>query len=263
MAKYSVTITPVDNFAGHSKVRYGVGEELEISVVEDPVPSTPTAMEWSVKSGKATVTNSGTTGAAKVKCGSVGGAVVLELKNTAGNAVLASKRFQVVAPSDVIFKQVGTSWHVNGMASAGFKAAIYLSPKDVSFKWVTIREGAAPWEGSGCLEKAKPIAVSGTGKFSETVIHPVLGTWIKAKAGGNSANGTLMSGQDTVRTGTPKTGRGELTWRIPWFYKVIGATTEYQFCVGVHHAEIDDAGKTTMTKFNVSVTKNKADASSG
>ncbi len=262
MATYTVTVTPADNFAGHSKVRYGVGEELEINVVEDPVPQTPTAMTWSVKSGRATVTNDGTTGKATVKCGHLGGPVVLELKNGA-NASLTTKRLQVVAPDDVIFEQVGSAWHVAGMASAGFKAAIYLSPKDVSFKWVQIREGQAPWEGSGCLEKVKPITISGTGKFTETVVHPVMGKFIKAKAGGNSAKGTLMAGQDTVRTGTPKTGKGELTWRIPWFYQVVGVTGETRFCEGVHHAEIDEAGKTTMTKFNVSVTKNKADASSG
>jgi hypothetical protein len=262
MATYTVTVTPVDNFAGHSKVRFGVGEEVEISVVEAPVPGTPTAMTWSVKSGRATVTNDGTTGKATVKCGHLGGTVVLDLKNGA-NASLTTKRLQVVAPDDVIFEQVGSAWHVAGMASAGFKAAIYLSPKDVSFKWVQIREGQAPWEGSGCLEKVKPITISGTGKFTETVVHPVMGKFIKAKAGGNSAKGTLMSGQDTVRTGTPKTGKGELTWRIPWFYQVVGVTGENRFCEGVHHAVIDDDGKTTMTKFNVSVTKNKADGSSG
>jgi hypothetical protein len=47
MATYTVTVTPVDNFAGHSKVRYGVGESSEITV-EDPVPQTPTAMTWSM-----------------------------------------------------------------------------------------------------------------------------------------------------------------------------------------------------------------------
>ena len=262
MATFVVTITPADNFAGRSKVRFGVGEELEISAVEDPAPSQAKAMTWSVSSGAATVTNDGTTGKATVKCGHVAGAVVLDLKDAA-NQPLATKRFQVIAPDDVIFEQVGPSWHIQGMASAGFKAAIYLSPKDVSFKWVQIREGQAPWEGSGCLEKVKPVTITGSGKFTETVVHPVMGKFVTAKAGGNSAKGTLMTGQDTVRTGTPKTGKGELTWRIPWFYQVVGQSGEVRFCTGVHHAVIDDAGKTTMTKFNVSVTKNKADSNSG
>ncbi len=268
MAKYTVTIVPVDNFAGRSKVRFGVGEQLKVTVQEDPVAEPATQMEWSVKSGPAVIKGQNPKGAAIVVCGAVGGAAVLELRNKQDNALLAPKRFQVVAPDDVEFAKQGADWHVQGFASAGFKGAIYLLPKDVSFKWVQVRESAASLEGSGCLAAAKTVEITGTGKFKKqdtnaTIIHPVMGTWVKAKGGGNSSKGTVMSGVDTVRVATTKPGKGKMTWRIPWLYKVKGAGGENRFCVGKHKGVVDANGKTTMTKFNVSVTKKKNDATSG
>jgi hypothetical protein len=268
MAKYTATIEPVDDFGGRSKIRFGVGEQLKVTVQEDPVAEPATQMEWSVKSGPAVIKGQNPKGTAVVVCGATGGAAVLELRNKQDNSLLTTKRFEVVAPDGVDFVKQGADWHVHGFASAGFKAAIYLLPKDVSFKWVQVREGMAPLEGSGCLAAAKPVEIKGDGKFKEqdtnkTIIHPVMGTWVKAKKGGDSAKGTEMNGVDTVRVATTKPGQGKMTWRIPWFYKVTGAGGEYRFCVAKHVGVVDANGKTKMTKFNISVTKKKNDATSG
>jgi hypothetical protein len=268
-ATYTLTLIPFDNFGGRSKVRFGVGEQLKLDGQEKPEAKPPTPMEWSVKSGSAFVHNtSNKPGAATVQCGNEGGSVVLELRNTKDKSLLASKRFEVVAPDDVEFVKSGPDWHVKGFASAGFKGTIHLLPKDVSFKWVEVREGAAALDASGCFAGAKEAEIKGDGHFqpqdtNKSVIHPVMGTWVKAKAGGSTSKGTEMNGADTVRGATTKPGAGKFTWRIPWFYKVTGIGGERRFCTGEHQTVVDAAGKTTMSKFNITVSKAKADATSG
>ena len=141
----------------------------------------PTPMAWSVKNGPAFVHNtSSKPGAATVQCGNQGGTVVLELHNTKDKSLFASKRFEVVAPDEAVFEKI-EDLHVNH--GAGFRAKIFLMPNDVSFKWVEMREGEAPYEGTGCFAKAK--AENADVASSYAIIHPVMGKWLKCKGGGS------------------------------------------------------------------------------
>jgi hypothetical protein len=249
-AKYTVTITPVDNFGGRSKVRFGVGEQLKLETKEEPAAKPPTAMVWSVKSGPASVKNSGTQGEATVQCGNQAGTVVLELHNASDKSLLANKRLEVVAPTGATFEKIRDVPVGHG---AGFQAKIFLEPNDVSFKWVEMRESEAPYEGSGCFEKAE-VKESEVAQ-SYAVIHPVMGKWVKCKGGGSK--GTEVIGQDTVQSAIPAdigTG-GTFSWHIPWYYRVSGTSGEFRFFTAIHKEVVDATGKMAISKLNVSVAK--------
>src|SRR4029077_7499161 len=100
----------------------------------------------------------------------------------------------VVAPTGAQFKHKA----INVPHGAGFQAAILLEPTDVSFKWVEMREGASPYEGTGCFEKAE-VGKAELGK-SYAVIHPVMGSWVKCLGG---AKKNQMGGFDTVSSAIP------------------------------------------------------------
>ena len=258
---YTGVLTPVDNFSGRNKVNFGVGEEINLTAKVAPTTTPATPMTWSVKSGSATVTNTGTTGIAKVKCGAVGGAVVLELRKTTGDkALLGTQRLQVLAPTGAEFEKDGSDYHVKNTASAGFVGSIYLVPKTVSFKWLEMREGAAPHEGTGCFAK-REVSLKKL-RTNSAVIHPIMGGWVDC-LGATSAKGTAVNGQDTVATIIGAWGAGgTFTWNIPWYYRVAGSSEEHRFCTAVHSVDIDAAGKMSITKLNVTVTKNAADSDS-
>jgi hypothetical protein len=249
-AKYTVTITPFDNFGGRSKVRFGVGEELKIDVKEEPAAKPPTAMVWSVKSGPASVHNTNPPGAGTVQCGNVAGTVVLELHNASDKSLLANKRFEVVAPTGATMEKVRDLPVTHG---AGFEAKIFLLPNDVSFKWVEMREGEAPYEGNGCFAKAQVKVAEVADEFA--VIHPVMGEWAKCKGGGSK--GTEVVNHDTVTSAIPAnigTG-GTFSWHIPWYYRVHGVSGEFRFLTATHKEVVDATGKMAISKLDVSVPK--------
>jgi hypothetical protein len=247
MAKFSVIMTPVDDFSGHNKVRYGVGERIELDVKETPPAKPATPVEWSVKSGPATLKPGKLTGSAVVTCGNKGGAVVLELK-TKDNTVVASQRFQVVAPEGAKFVKAQEKKKFTHGKDLVCQSA--LLPSDVSFKWVETREGAAPYEGSGCFKKAEV----GLSELADdyAVIHPVRGEWIGNKGG---KAGNADESPDNVRTIVPKKyGKGgAFVWNIPWFYRVVGQSGETKFVTAVHKCTVDASGNYELSKLNVKV----------
>jgi hypothetical protein len=247
MAKFTVTMTPFDNFGGRSKVRFGVGEQIKVDVKEEPAVKPPTPLVWSVKSGPASVHNTKIPGAATVECGNKAGTVVLELHNTKDKSLVASKRFEVVAPTGVTFMH--KTMNVNH--GLGFKGMSLIEPADVSFKWVETREGAAPYEGKGCFAKAE-VSLKELGD-SYAVIHPVKGEWTRNLGG---AKKNQEASVDTVMTAISNYGDGgEFVWNIPWLYRVHGVSGEFRFTTAVHKAAITKTGKMTLSKFNVSLSR--------
>ena len=237
------TLTPFDNFSGHSKVRFGVGEQVKLDIKEVPPVNPATPVAWVIKSGPASVHNDPKSpGRGTLECGNRAGAVVLELRNTKTKDLVDTKRFQVVEPSEARF-----SIKVLNIAhGAGFLGAINLFPQDVSFKWVEMREGGANYEGKGCFAK-KPVEKAELAT-NYAVIHPVMGGWVGCFGG---AKKNLIKGQDTVSTAISNYGTGgEFSWHIPWFFRVHGVSGETKFMDAVHHCVIDRTGKMTLTKLN-------------
>ena len=278
--KVTLKVISYDNFTGHSPARFGVGEELKLSVAfadSKQTAATVGGLEWKVKSGPAVIKSDVGNGNATLKCGGAAGTVEVELRlKTGSKELLGSKKFVVVEPESATFVQKGADYHENGIASAGFLGEIMLHPDDVSFKWVQIREGGASYSGSGCFElknveirKGKPEKV---GKFVATdkdnqvskgsyaVIHPIMGEWVGfLKATGN---GTKCVGADTVLNAVPSWGTGgEMSWTIPWFFRVPGSS-EKRFMTATHIAKVDSAGKCTISKLGLTVTKNLNDGDS-
>jgi hypothetical protein len=245
--KFTVTMTPVDNFGGRSHVRFGVGEHIELDVKETPPVKPATAVEWVVKSGPAKVKAGQMTGSALVACGNKGGAVVLELRDKKDpKTVYATKRFEVVAPSGVTFKH--KQYQVK--RGLGFKGYSYIEPFDVSFKWVETREGAAPYEGKGYFAQAEVSLADLADDYS--VIHPVKGAWT-ANHGGAKKN--MEASEDDVMTSVGKNwSAGTFTWNIPWLYRVKGLPGDFRFTTAVHKAVINASGQMTLSKFNVKLT---------
>src|SRR5690348_13428894 len=98
------TLTPFDNFSGHSKVRFGVGEQVKLDIKEVPPVNPATPVAWVIKSGPASVHNDPKSpGRGTLECGNRAGAVVLELRNTKTKDLVDTKRFQVVEPSEARF----------------------------------------------------------------------------------------------------------------------------------------------------------------
>lgn len=246
MPKFTVIMTPEDNFSGHSKVRFGVGERIEIDVKEEPAVKPATQTEWAVKSGPAAVKNTQLSGSAIVSCGNQAGSVVLELHDKKDKKVVyATQRLQVVAPTGVKFaaKQVKVKYGL------GFEADPHIEPFDVSFKNVETREGAAPHEGKGCFARAE-VSRKELGD-SYGVIHPVMGEWGE-NLGGSKKN--QEDSTDTVTTAIKNYGDGgEFVWNIPWFYRVKGMPGEVRFTTAVHKATITKTGQMTLSKLNVTL----------
>ncbi len=278
--KVTLKIVSYDNFTGHSPARFGVGEELKLSVAfadTKQTAATVGGLEWKVKSGPAVIKSDVGNGNATLKCGGAAGTVEVELRlKTGSKELLGSKKFVVVEPTSATFVQKGADFHINGMASAGFQGEIMLHPDDVSFKWVQIREGGASYSGSGCFElknveirKGKPdkvgkmVATDTSGavsKGSYAVIHPIMGEWVGF--GKATGNGTKCVGADTVLNALPTWGSGgEMSWAIPWFFKVPGSA-EKRFMTATHEASVDANGKCTISKLGHTVTKNVNDGDS-
>jgi hypothetical protein len=245
--KFSVTMTPVDNFGGRSHVRFGVGEQIELDVKEAPPVKPATAVEWVVKSGPAKLKAGKLTGSALVTCGNKGGPVVLALLDKKDpKTVYATKRFEVVAPSGLTF--LHQEYAVK--RGLGFKGYSQIEPFDVSFKWVETREGAAPYEGKGYFAQAEVSLAELADDYA--VIHPVKGAWTPNYGG---AKKNRENSVDNVMTSVGKNwSAGTFTWNIPWLYRVKGMPGDFRFTTAVHKAVIKENGQMTLSKFNVKLT---------
>ena len=158
--------------------------------------------------------------------------------------------FNVIEPTGVTMEQeTGTGiWHIQGRPSAGFMGRPFVSPTDVSFIKIQVREGQCVATGNGYYGYAN-------GKQ-----HPD-GAWVNV-ATGDASNPSKVDGLDTIRSGTAPNDAGHslpdvgtFDWPIPWLFRV-GSGGEQQFVVITHHHESDAAGTVTISKGGTSVSAN-------
>jgi len=160
--------------------------------------------------------------------------------------------FTVVEPAGVIFEQeAGTGiWHINGYASAGFKGRPYITPNDVSFVNIEVRE-------QSCVG-------TGTGYYSELngLVHPV-GSWGSVSTG-TTEKPNKFDLVDKVESGIGASpfSDGTFTWLIPWEFRV-GSGNAKVFTTVPQQQDTDSAGKVTISKGGISVNKNAGDPTSG
>jgi hypothetical protein len=246
-AKFVIDVEPQDNFGGRSKIRFGVGEVLGLDALETPKVKPPTPVECVIKSGSAVVKPSQVMGSFVVTCGNKPGPVVIEVRTKQDKKVVATKRFEVVAPSGFETRVVS---RFSGPKQYGFEINQSLTPLDVSFRWVDIRETAAPYEGTGCWQRLQ-INPIGDGTFDGVdAIHPVRNDWIDCDGGKNKND----IGNDEINQWWPRKWApgGTFKWVIPQYYRVRGMAGEFKFATGVHQAAISASGELKIGKFGVS-----------
>jgi hypothetical protein len=174
--------------------------------------------------------------------------------------------------------------HENGKPSAGFIGDIYLRPKTVSFSNIEWREAGGR---AKAFANASPNQPGGYFIWDHDKAHLVTGTsqtssgkFMKVR-GGDAANGCWVAQMDRVWSGwnqsypNPYNGTGSLaryqnvatnvpstmTWDILWQYRAALSQGEWiVFQKAQHRAEMDAAGKVTISKGGASKSFALADA---
>jgi hypothetical protein len=237
-------LTPRDNFAGRSAVRFGVGEIIDLSFTATPATTAAQlgGLRWFIVGGGGALTDTaGNDGKGVYTAGNKAEAVTLALKVVSGPAAgtsTARKTITIVAPTDALMVQrpgTGLS-HTTGTWSVGFLGNIFLRPTDVSFAEATFQEGTAIAVASGYLSSANG------------QVHPV-GSVITLGPG-NAATGSQLNGFDTVQTDTlpPPFAVGDFLWAIPWRFGVTGTAPSAVFTTANHHETADATGRATIEK---------------
>jgi hypothetical protein len=163
----------------------------------------------------------------------------------------------------VIFARAPGSgvYHRHGSPSAGFQAITYLRPTDVSFSNLEYREGGASYTGTGVFARGE--VTRDQLATSYEVIHPVRAAWGPVNGGDSVANGSLVSGNDNMRTGPVSIiGVGEFRWKIPQYGRVIGTHNDFLIKALDHVERVDATGAMTISKGGVTVTCQLNDADS-
>jgi hypothetical protein len=121
--------------------------------------------------------------------------------------------YNVVEPSGVAIEQeVGTNvFHVNGLPSVGFIGRAYITPADVSFDYIEVRE-----------EAVNAVAIGYFG-YQNGLVH-AQGAWLPIGAvvvGKGSKDDSVDTIQGASDGHTPYVS-GTFTWDIPWSFRVGG-----------------------------------------
>jgi len=281
---FTTVVTPVDNFAGRSPTRFGVGEEIDLSFTT--LPLHPAAffggLQWAVKSGPGTLNNPvPNDGTARLVMGERAGTVVLELRTIAGPGVAAvvkaTKTLWVAEPSgSVMVHEPGTGiYHRQNTASAGFYGLVQMRPTDVSFYRCQWREGAAPIRATGSMNvtiarTAQTSESGGQGQATQQELanlagarHPVMGTWLDLGPG-NFATGSVMQGHDDVTSITmnPPYAVGTFDWDIHWIFRVRGAMNEKHYFTATHSEAVTATGQMTISKATCTIVCQAGDVDS-
>jgi hypothetical protein len=261
-------ITPLNNFPGHDPDAFGVCETALLSATIYPPDVTEYeigGLQWVLVQGTGTLT--GGAGGQGTYVNSVYEEdFELDLVISGGPFMGWAgdkKKKKTEKPTGVTFVQ-GTAatdgpWHQGppvaagdppARPSAGFRAEIYLTPANVDFSGIQIRE-------KGCTPDVH------TGDFNvapyNTMAHPV-GKFVGVNAPGADGKGSKVAGKDTVWMFMATAGpwqASDFNWPIPWVYKKAGAAdaTEITMFTVDQHATLTAAGGFTTSKGGYSVTK--------
>jgi len=235
----TVATAPTDR----ARKKLGVGEKVTMTL--EPTSLTP--LTWS-KTGQGTL--SATTGNNVTFTAHDRSSTPTVKVTYAGNDYTVA--FNVVEPSGLMIEQKTGSGirHTSGAVSCGFIGSLYVQPDDVSFKSISIQEGAANATATGYLlvKNGEPHAV---GPWL------TIGNTITGKGSKANAIDTISSADYTW---TPY-ANGTFTWLIPWSYRV-GAGAIKQFTTVTHQEITDSTGKLTISKGGTSKSANLNDATS-
>lgn len=236
-------LTPLDDFAGRSHVRFGVDEFIVLDFFSIPAATAAdmNGLEWHLVAGGGVLANVTQAGTADYTAPPNAAVVTLELRVATGataGRVVDTTVITIVEPNDLDFVPVaGSSPNFGGWTNpplapgtwgAGFQANVFALPRDVSFWGVNFSEGNCP------------AVVTPAGSFLDVLgIGPHVGGPFGAGNRGNSVTGTPLDAisPDGIAfwgppsgafMGFPTCGASNLNWAIPWFFTVgAGAPTPF------------------------------------
>ncbi len=235
----TVATLPTDR----KRMKLGVGKEVTLTVKPASVPN----VTWQLTGTTGTSAVSPASGiTTRLTAGDRACTPTAEA-STSGNTL--SIAFNVVEPDGAVIEQRPGSgiWHVQGTPSAGFQGSPYISPFDVSFTAIQVREGAANGTGTGYYS------------FKNGNPHPD-GAW-ESVVQGTAARPSKWDVFDTIGSGSfpgRPIAAGVFEWPIPWLFRVGAGGAEKEFTTMTHHQEADAAGTVTIRKGNGGFSTTKA-----
>lgn len=219
-----------------TRTKIGVGERVTLTVAPGPGTWTAAKGTLSAKSG-ATVTFT-----APDRAGSV------EVSVTVG-AQSAKVDFDVIEPDGVHMDVNGRRHIANGRPNAGIHTDIYISPADVSFANIELRELEVHASTSGHWA-----AFGNPGHHPNAAWGPMTSTVVSGKGTKFAFMDNALSGE----TGVLNPIAGTMSWNIPWQFHV-GSGAAKTFATVVQSVVTDSAGATTVSKAGASTTFNLTD----
>jgi len=229
------TLTARDNFVGRSRLRFGVGEIIDLNFLSIPARNAAEfgGLQWFLVSGGGgpLITPLPADGTGTYTAPPTAGTVKLELRVDSGataGQVISAHTITIVEPNGVRMVAIpGTFPGFGGWATpaipsgtwgAGFQANVFVDPKDVSFRGVVFGEGV--------------VAPVVSGDFLNIYGSHTVNTFGPAH-GGNATTGTAVSpppdGHSLTRSpigsvlGRPVCGESDINWAIPWEFSVAGS----------------------------------------
>lgn len=227
----------------------GVGEPVVITIQ----PASITQVAWTISGSGTFGTLNATTGRTVTFTAGDRAATTTIKATYNGGPLNISVDFTTIEPSGVVIDQeVGTGVrHTFNFASCGFQGRPYITPSNVSFENVSVREGSTSGIGTGYLgvKNGQPHS-SGSWVGVDEVV---------------TGKGSFVMGVDTISSGdygwTPYSS-GMFTWNIPWFFKV-GTGAEKEFTVVTHQETTDATGRLTISKGGTTKSAGLTDPTSG
>jgi len=204
----NLIFTPENNFASRSLERFGIEENISLSVSLTPsvAVSQVGGLRWSIVTtgNTGTLSNVADDGTALYAVPDIANSIVLAIKILAGpcKGLGYTKGIVAVAPNGGNIRRLGTATkHTINTWSTGFLGVIHITPDDVSFRNLFFYEGFAPVRLSGWLD---------TNQFN----HPHAPSASQSLI--DSHNDVLY--EDKIYTGqkAPPYGVGHWYWDIPW-----------------------------------------------
>lgn len=213
-AAFGLRLRPRMYFRDRSLSRVGVGESGSVDLIRSDDYSIP-GVTWSIEDNATAGSVPGgalPSWTAGDRAGSF--KICAEVK---GGGCKTCLSVSVVEPSGVIIEKAeGTKvLHINQVPSVGFIAKPYITPADVSFRYVQVRERAIKGDGKGYFKKDDG-EVHGSRPWNRLGWSHL--SWEPA-AKGSSVNifHPAYSGWDHP---VPYSD-GSLSWQIPWEFRVI------------------------------------------
>ncbi|MDR2756084.1 MAG: hypothetical protein LBC20_10280 [Planctomycetaceae bacterium] len=228
-----------DDFTGRSKTAMGIGEIADIQVVAfDPPGATVTITSVSTSGA---ITNGGL----RITAGNTAGIGTITVWAKVGNSSTSTKEtlnVSVLEPTGVRQIKLRDVSVPTGTCGAGFEAASYLEPKNVSFHFITVGEGICYSTATGSIYPSRHEMAHSRWTASVSKGNSVEGCRVEGPNAGNPPYDYIFGGEPNLSIGA-----GTFTWNIPWEYSC-GNIVNREFSRLTHLTVYNGNGGATTSK---------------